>query len=430
MAVIHHDVQLLVGEGQERFDRCWKSYSIDQDVRNYGASWRLTCGPADSTVAQRLIFLLTSDPTIVVKLDGTTLATGRVVDLEIGGDRSPQGSYVNVSGTDALGLAVRSQLPLGFPRSGGTLQRNMTLAEVISTALAPWDVAVTGTNEINRAAVTTRLVRVPPEEATAEGRAPQSTRWVTAPGGGRYLDPSGATPTYRDSTSSVGATAGIMTGPEKLREVYDDRAIMSLPGQTVGDWLTKVLKDQGLLAWGTATGEVFIGSPNYGTGSVLTVERKEIGNGPPEEGTILDGKWIRRYGDQPTHIYVSGRVGRNGATRVSYEATDDTLVALGWHMRRVESDDKIRSQAKAQERAEELLREAQLQSYVYECTIAGHGVGVALPAIDCMITVKDPLCGLNGVPLYCIARSFEYGPPPTGASVNLTLVRPDLWGAE
>jgi prophage tail gpP-like protein len=395
--VVNHDVRIIVG-GQA-YERCWTNFEIDQDVRKWPSSWRLTAQPVRSQIVQDLRAAVRDAAEVQVHVDGTTVSTGRILDIESGVDRT-KGSYVNVSGGGCMAPSTKSCVALGQSLGG------LTIKDAIEQKLAPWMVEVIGSNATNRAACTMRTVRtqIPGQSDVTYTR--------TVDGGATHVN-------YQE--------AGEPTS--RVTQVPDDRKVVARPGETAADWVRRFVAQSNLLCWETARGQLFVGLPNYELPPLLTVVVPETPDTvDPTEGQVVSSKLVERPGDQATEVQVTGRVGRAGATRVSATVYDTDLFDRGWYSTRIVTDDQLRDQAKAQAKANQILWAEQLESYVYEVTIAGHGVGRALPAIDTMVNVRDPICGVNET-LWCAARRFSYS-RDQGATVTLTLVRPGLWVVE
>lgn len=344
--------------------------------------------------------------TVQVNVDGTTVATGRIVDTETGISRD-RGTYVNVSGTGVLGPATSASMPLGHAVGG------LTIKGAIEKALEPWDVPVVGSNATNRSASTTRTIVIP-NDTTSTTNAGQLT-YVAADGGGAA------------SIQGIGGEdAETAAAVPRTRVVHDDRKVRARPGETVADWLRRFTAQASLLCWETARGEVFVGLPRYNMPALFTIVVPETPvTDEAVEGQVVQSKLVERPGDSATIITVTGRVGRGGESKVSALAMDTQLVSAGWVSPRIVTDDQLRDVAKAQAKADQQLRASQLEAYVYTVKIAGHGVGRYLPAIDTMINVRDAVCQVYET-LWCAARSFTYS-RDNGAEVELTLVKPNLW---
>jgi prophage tail gpP-like protein len=392
--MIQHNVRLVVaGVSHTR----WTSFEVQQDVRSWPMDWRFTASPVVAEDVRQLCTDVRNAAPVEVDVDGTTVAVGQIVDIERGIDRQ-RGTYATIAGTGPLGPTTSAAMPLGHDIRG------MTIRDAVTSALSPWDIEVIGSNAANRSACTTRTQR------------------VSSPGQSEIHEVDGAGGTRIEATAAEADTSRIITVP-------DDRAVRARPGESVADWLNRFLRQVGMLCWETATGKVFVGLPDYTMPALFTVVVPATPVlSEPTEGQIVSSKLIEKPGDQATSVTVTGRIGRGGATAISATATDAALVDAGWHSPRIITDDKLRDLAKAQARADQSLRAEQLGSYVYEVTIAGHGVGRFLPAIDTMINVRDEVCEIRET-LWCAGRKFVFD-RDKGASVQLTLVRPGLWAPE
>ena len=126
--MIQHDVRLTVGGVS--FDRCWTSFEVQQDIRTWPMDWRFTVQPVTTTTAQDLTARVRDAATVQVHVDGTPVASWKIVDIETGIERG-KGTYATISGTGPLGQACKAAMPLGHTARG------MTVKAAVTDALAP-----------------------------------------------------------------------------------------------------------------------------------------------------------------------------------------------------------------------------------------------------------------------------------------------------
>lgn len=387
--------------GRERFlSRCWTSYEIDQDFREWPLTWRLTLAPGyGSTEIDEIVELLDANPVARVYVDATLVGTGRCDAWEPGISRT-DGSYINVEGQGVLGACLDDAMPLGWS------PRNLTIGQAVESVLAKWAIRVVGSNAANRAACTMRTVL---------------TRGV-------------ATARVDTHTNALGhSRESIEKGtvePDHTHEVADDRPIRPRPEESRGSWLRRFLGYHNLTMWECADGSVFVGLPNYNQrpmGDIVLHDRiAQFGGFDLPEGRVLDSRAPRRPGRQHTHVIVTGRIGRGGALRVHRNARDEGLISRGYDNRLIVSDDEVRDEAQAHAKALAIMAAERMPTLEYEATIVGHGLGRYLLAGDTIIRVRDAACHLNGVNMYVVKRSFTYD-RKQGARVKLGAVRKGTW---
>lgn len=388
-----HSVEMVLADGTA-LGR-WQSWEVDTDIRKIPSTqWRCTFGPATNSDVREVRDFLRLNPVVQIKVCGTPIATGRVVDRETYADRD-NGSILNVSGADALGSAVKACLPIGFQAHG-----EQSVRELITQAVQRWGIETITDASLDRRAITARRV-------VRDG----ITRDIAV-----EVDASGTTRYREEDVLPAGA---------REVETRQSRELHGRPGETVLAWLQRLLEQHRLSAWTTADGRLFVGRPDYDQPILMTIERV-VGSGPPTEGSIIDGGLIERDGDQFGKVTVVGRVGRQGRTAIRAEATDEDLLARGWDSELIVTDESLRDQAAAEAKALQLLRESQVSAREYHCTLAGLGIGAAMPAPDTMCAVQDEDADVFES-LYCVARKFKCDRDAAPVS-SLVFIRPNLWG--
>ncbi len=397
--MVDHDVRLSLQVGDEAetyFQRCWDSYELDQDLREWPMTWRLTMGPMGTPTTTRFLERVAHNPVARCYVGGTLICTGRVETWEPGGGRENGRSFLNVAGTGPLGQAAEDDVPLGWS------PRNLTIGQAVTELLSKWGIEVRGSNELQRAAVTRRTTRAPD---IAAGRAGVD---VNAAG---------------NRAQQVGT--GTVTTSDKTTTVFDDRAIRPRPGEKRLEWLRRFLAHHKLLACESADGALFIGVPDYDQAPMADIVRLPDGS-QPREGCVASSRAPRRPGRQPSSVTVTGRVERGGQRRVKATVADQDRIDRGWLIDRIVADDQVRDQAQAQAKAESIVAAEAMRALEYEAEITGHGVGPYLLAPDTIVRVRDAICALDGVLMYVVKRSFSYD-RKAGARVKIGCVLPGLW---
>ncbi len=424
-------VRLVVGEGPSATTiQGWNSYRVRQDLRQLAASFVLTMQPDPGRTEIDRIF--GANPLCTVEVDGTPQIEGRC-DAFSSRDSRTGGSALTVTGADLLGQPSRWSLPLGFSVTG------MTIKDSIAEALRESCLAVHGSvpeivasNDANRDAIgrRRRMVPIPVDPGEYdEWYVGQPPGWDESPAvghlsHGRAGERAGERQWDRVWDPSVEDYVP-RYAPHGYREIVltdrDDRQVSPMPGELVGQFIARVCEHHRILCLLSADGKVVLTRPRADTAVLMRLHR----GGRMDSGAIKDSEWDWRPGDQVSEQVVCGRVSRRGETQVEETERDADLWDAGWKLRRIEADDGLRDTEKAKNKAIRLLRDAQLGSWEYKCTLSGHAVGACLPGVDMLYQVDDPRRGLNGDVLYCIARDFSRT-KQGGTEVSLTLVRPGL----
>lgn len=422
-------VRIVVGEGSDaRTIQGFESYRVRQDLRQMAASFVLTMKPAPSKADFDLIFGY--NRRVTIEVDGTPQIVGRCDSFSMRDTRTG-GSALTITGADLLGQPARCSLPLGFSVSGLTIQQ--TIAAALRDAcldVGGEELEIIGSNDANRDTIGRRMRREPipvdPGEYD-EWYVGEPPGWDESPATGhlahgrageragerqwdRVWDPS--TDSYIPRYAPHGYRTITLTD-------RDDRQLTPMPGELVGQFIARVCEHHRLLCLLSADGQVILTRPRTDQAVLMRLHR----GGAMDTGAIVASGWDWKPGDQVARQTVCGRVSRRGETKVFVTETDDDLVGRGWKLSRTEVDDGLRDTEKATNKAIRLMRDAQLGSWEYTCTLSGHAVGGCLPGVDMLYEVTDPRRGLEGEVLYCIARDFSRS-RSGGTSVDLTLVRP------
>jgi prophage tail gpP-like protein len=413
----------LFHPGSGKAIRHIERYELRRDIEILGYSWIASCAPADDGESFDEI---AEDPFIEAKFAGTTVFRGIIVDDELGHSR--QGTYYNFTAQDRLGYFSGSALPLDFQVEG------LTIADAVQSAcfaasLGKWKPTIIGSNDTNRAAVTTRRVRVQLRYPRRPGAAdphllPGGVVEDVVPG------PQPGDPIYMPHMPRPDLTIADLLGipqwdpimVERDLATTDGRTVLPHPGDKLGDWLRRLMKAHNVLCWEAADGSLVLTRPNYGqtTPIPLAVAAARA------EGRIGKAKRVRRRGDQPTEGHCVGRVGRDGEAHVDGCAKDDALAALGYARLAINVENDLQQQ-QAQDAADRMMAQARLRGETYEATLYGHCAFDRIPAPDVMALVTDPRCRLPGDALYCTKATLVKGRKPgEGTATDLTFVRPGL----
>lgn len=400
-------VTIVLADGTEiqGFDE----YRIRQNIEEAGGSFTATLAPVyDPGIAEAV----RASPRTTVLVDGAPQIVGRVGEADCQADRN--GSQMAITGMDLLGLACRSALPLGFSAAG------MTCVEALTAAFAPWGLEVILSNDENRELVSTRRIREDywdQDQLGSPVRVAEATEGYEWTVGNRHLND-----VYMQWLHEAGRVRLVNATREIEVPSRDERELLPMPGEKIGSWVGRICEHYRLLCWLTGDGKVVLGRPRYDQ-AVIPLQRGGVG----QEGTIQSGGPLVKPIDQPARQQVTGRVGRHGETPIFAEATDAVLLAADWKTLAVEADEGLRDLAAAQAKADRLMHDAQLHSWVYRARLAGHAIGRRLPCPDMMFHVTDAKWAVDA-DLYCTARTFAKG-RMSGTVVDLTLVRPNLLAA-
>jgi len=368
----------------------WVGYAVEHDLRQVFPTVRLTAG-GDFDKIDFLLGALDYHPTMRVRVDGTLVATCRVVS-DVASIARRGGGAVSLVGAGLTQRADKDAMPLGW-RSG-----TLTVIEAARDIMRPHGIEVVAEATAAQAQVATRRTRTRTIDSVT-GQTRQTTLGYVPDGG----------TTQRVTTTTL-----------------DDRSVRPKVGETRLGFLRRMLREHKLLCWETPDGKLFVGLPQPASAvPSLTLDMVERDAG---EGRIEEATRSRRYGNQHTGVRVVGR-GRGATRTVDATATAAALVARGWSdaLVIVEAPD-LRGQVEAQRRADLAMAAEKLAGYDVQIKISGHGLGTALAAMDRNVAVNAPRIGLRHEQLYCIARTFEHS-RRGGTTTRLTCVKRGLWQA-
>lgn len=391
------------------------SYRIRSDIRQLASSFILSLKPFDNKDA---VDKLIADPNVTIKVDGTAIIKGRVGQPDIGESRT-EGSWCNIVGEDLLGVAVKGCLPRGFSVA------NKSIKEAVESALSPYGLKVIGSNDTNRDLITVRQVRrsvaapvdvVPEDTIVRPGRSPRT------PEGG-FNDYS----TWERLNYWTGWTepeVSHLQSVQKWKTVSlqdkDERQLAPNPGENIGTWISRICEYYKLLCWLSSKGDVILTKPRYDQINLPIIRT----GGPNIEGAVQRIEWSRKPIDGSATIEVCGRCGHDGETNTIGKAENADLLAAGWKTYKLVVEEALRDPIEAQEKAERLLHDEELNNWTVTCTIGGHAIGPSLIAPDRMSHIIWPLVDMDE-DCYCIARDFVKS-RDRGTVCDLTYVRPWL----
>lgn len=427
-----HRVSLLIdGEELEPVALGWVDYSFRLAVDKVPSSGDMTLAPLTDPRVRAAFDRLASAQRISVVVDNTLVSTAKVGEIAAEnpgrGSGAPKGI---ISLNDVLGEPFQSDVRPGYS------PKDLTVLHATERVLAPWGITVEADNRANRVLVTTRMVERSVPIGSLDGDAYMSALAADAAGRGdaagvaaitdRRLRIASGEQARRSEAYERAVVAAADAGAQVKRRAskVEQRDLVPTPGTPISKWLPEFLRSAGLLIWASARGHAILSSPDYEQAPKMIVGY--VPGGSPSEGTIVNSRLKIALGTQTTEAVVGGRSGVRGASRFTAVARDDELEDAGHHVYRYVSERKARDLDAARAKAEGMLREAQLSSWTYECTVAGHGVGEAMQAPDTMVDVRDPVVGVER-PLYCLGVDFNLGGGEP--RVTMRLVRPGLWGA-
>jgi len=372
----------------------WKSYSIQTDVLQ----------PADSFSMQvqftRAAWsLLQPDSEITVHIDRTRILTGYIGTRE----KVPgtDGTMLSISGRDKTGRLVDESAPL-FSYGGKYLKE---LAEDIcdvGTDLALFERVVL-VNTKNRSLLRSKRARKakislePLVDPVVGGfRAGAGLAGISIPEVGTDL-------TFKIDRPPI-IEPGIFRGRAASKRVQ--------PGQTRWAVLEEFLREARLLAWSTADGrELFIGLPNYEQEAQYMFFEASSEDGRNRDVTNCSIRVVENVEEMYALYLACGAARGNGKNYgpnvtkniASVKDNPETNDGTGIHFARPKtlliSDDGIKSQRDALERAERERLQREAGRLELEISCAGHGQIYAgdvptIYAVDTIAEVYDEDTGI------------------------------------
>ncbi len=425
---LSHRLRIVFLEGDQEVAAYsgWTEYDFQMDIREVPYTGTLTLvSPTKGDPGYcALIERMRKNPKMRLMVDGVARATCRVRDLQQTCSRRRPQTLVATT-EDVLGQPFRNAIPLDFSIEG------KTVGQVARDLLGPFGIALVIDDRANRAAISTRDVSrslswgdlTESERAQMIAAEPELARLSEANQDEHQASQAVQDLLYRDGQSRTFAV-------NRLAETKESRAIHPHPGQKIGDWLVGFLKEHGLLIWSSADGKAILSIPDYTAAADFYLERLLVG-GQTWEGTILDGGLTEQPGAQVTRIQCTGRTGETGDDDASAEVVDEELEARGYTQLVIEADASLRDLTAAKRKAETVMREAQMASWVWEGTIAGHGVGLLSPAPNMRCRVRDEAVWLDGAcldeTLHIVSVGFSYR--RNGPETKVQCIRPGTWTA-
>lgn len=422
-----HRLRIVFLDGDDRENAAysgWTEYDFKQNIQEVPYTGTLTLkavAPGDPTYLA-LITKLRRNPRIALMVDGTKRATCRVRDMEQSCSRS-RGQVLVVSTEDLLGQPFRNALPLDFSLEG------LTVKQIGEKLLGPFGLSVVADDRANRVAITTRMLSrpevwdelTPDEQSRMIAADPELAHVLRANADEHQANPEIEEHLFRDGAARTFAVS-------RLTETKESRAIHPQPGQKIGEWYSAFLREHGLMIWADAAGNAILSTPDYTAPAEFYIELL-LSGGQTWEGTILESRLVEQPGAQVTEAQVYGHSGVVGDDDRYGSAVDTELEARGYKQLDVQVDASCRDGTSAKRRAETTLREAQMASWVYSATIAGHSAGLLMPAPNMRIRVRDESIWLDDAcldeVLHCISVGFGYR--RGGPTCTVELIRPGLW---
>jgi prophage tail gpP-like protein len=416
----------LDGDGRERtVFPFWTAYNVGRDVRKYVQSARLTITPCTTPEARAMLREIDRAGKIACFVEGVRVLTGYRADVESGQDSKQKAASAVVTIDDVLGQTVDDALPDNFVLTG------LTVRQVSERLYAPYGLQVVVGNEGNRLALSTRLTphELNVTERAESGNEPELARLLAAiqqEGNGRAVP---ETQAYLEAHPPPTV--------QRLAETKESRALHPQPNESVDSFAVRFFREQGLLVWASGDGKVILSAPDWDQEPTYHLIRSKTDH-RMTDGRIRSGKIIRQPGRVADEVQVKGRVGRRGATAVVGIARNEEAIALlqaqgrRWRIRK-EVDASLRDQQHADRKAATILAQARMAAKTYSCSVAGHGVGIALQAEDQMVHVYDD-CAIDdgGVSLdsdlWCVGATFAQN--DKGAlQTSLNFAWPGSWAS-
>ncbi len=175
-------------------------------------------------------------------------------------------------------------------------------------------------------------------------------------------------------------------------------------GEKIWEFIERHAKRLGLMLWFSPDGKLILSSPNYGSAPLYRFVKRLVDN-PRDPNNVISSSGIDRIGDRCSHVTVYGRGGGRHPERSSYTSTAiDTEVPF--YCPRYLQDDTVRSVEGAEARAVRDVSTMRAKGFEYSCSVADHGQGDVIYAIDNMAQVIDEVIGVQGE-FYITSRTFK-----------------------
>ncbi len=397
----------------------WTEYSVGQDIRKYSSSARLTISPCTTTDARAVLREIDRAGKIATFIEGVRVLTGYVSDIESGQDGKSKAPSAVVTIDDVLGQTQECALPDGFNLIG------LTVKQVAEKVYGPFGLTVVVGNVGNRLALSRRRTEGPQDTTSANN--PELARLIAE--------------SRLEGGSNIPVQEYLAAHPQTnvvgFSETKESRALHPQPGETIDRFMIRFCRENGLLVWASGAGDVILSAPDWTQEPTYRLTRSRSDH-TMSEGRIRGGRLVRQPGRVAHEVIVLGRGGKRGAESRKGIARDEeaiaALVAQGRHWRtRKEHDASLRDQQAAQRRADLLLAQAKMAAKTYTCSVANHGVGIALQAIDQMVGVYDE-CAIDDegetldANLWCVGRDFSA--KKKTLTTNLSFAWPGSWTSD
>jgi prophage tail gpP-like protein len=372
-------VSLKLSNGKEL--NKFSSYTIKTDMHQLATSFVFCSQIEGNNFDNDLIDEIKADPDCEIYVDGTKILVGRIGQIDRGQDRE-QGSWVNITGEDLLGCAIKSS----FRRE--TSITNLSIKEAFEYVFEPWGLKVVNTNDLNRKLITERRqFRVGTETALINYGQNQQIQ----------------IPIHKLTTWTV---------TEK-----DDRQLIPQPEQNIGTWVADVTKKYGYLCWLSSEGEIVLCKPNYEQTEIPSI----IVGATNGEGAVRRAEESYRPIDTSTEIELCGRLGRKNSVKFTKSTYNQELIDAGWEKYTLEVDDELKDANKAEEKLLRIKHDELLNEWSWNCTINGHSATNFLICTDLVVHCVHPAIGLDEN-LYCINRTFKKD-KQSGTTCDLQFVK-------
>lgn len=408
------DLVSLVADGQRL--STWSSYTIDSRLLTPADGWRLTCHPATSDERAALRHWLRPGKRVRLYVGGGDVSTGATIEQErylqltgIVDQRETQGTRdggteFQVEGRDVGALLVDASVPINLVREAGA-----RFTDLARAAVQPWGIEVVADWSAERDILAGRARRASSdrlhrdqarEHGIASDRYSRRVR-VLAELLGRPIDEVAVAAV--EAQSRTGSANG-MVQPDIERLTM--REARPRAGETVWQFLQRHAERLGLLLWMTPTGRLVLSSPRYDQEPLYRLVRRER-NDTNDPNTILAGGETLNGGERYSRVTVYGRARGDDLTRSSIVATEiDTEFEADVYRPAVLHDNSVRTVDEAQRRAKKELAKSKANAQILRYTVAHHGQGDYLFAIDRVANVVDEIAGVEGN-YYIVARTFK-----------------------
>lgn len=366
-----HETRLRVGG---KVIRDWISYQVDLDMTRLGDTFTMSAGP----ITRELWDLVRPDTYVEILIDDVTVMAG-FIDERLGDD-----AVVTISGRDRGGRMVDESMQLTSFRG--------ILSDLARAAAGDWYEDVVLSNAENR-----DLLR---------GRGRTKARAASEP-----------------------LIADVQLAPKKVE-----------PGETRGMVLQRWLREARLLAWSSADGrQLIVGRPNYDQPAQYRFFRASGPTSLRVRETNVTGVSIRdsvaeRYARVTCYGAFKGdsanyaeSVLRNAGVALDGPNANGTGGDFQYPKDLLISDDSIKDQAAAEERAREEKQIRDASGHVVTVEAQGHGQAFrlgeprALYAPDTICGFEDEVTGTRGV--YLLTRVQYRESRGGGQTTGVTLVR-------